>query len=246
MDYILTFLEGFASFISPCMLPMVPIYLSYFMGEKSKYNEIGNNDKNNNDDKETEDEIKKEKEKEIEIEKQKQKNNTLINSIGFVLGFTIIFLVLSIFASSLGNVLNNNIKYIKVIFGILIIILGFNYIGIFKIGFLNKTKKARLNNKDFNFLKAVIFGILFSISWTPCIGTFLSSALLLVAKTESIIQGLIMMLLYSLGLGIPFIISAVFIDKLKTTFDFMKKHFDIIKKISGIILIISGIYTIFF
>lgn len=245
MDYILTFLEGFASFISPCMLPMVPIYLSYFMGEKSKYNEIGNNDKNsknNNDDKETENEIKKE----IKIEKQKKQNNTLINSIGFVLGFTIIFLVLSIFASSLGNVLNNNIKYIKVIFGILIIILGCNYIGIFKIGFLNKTKKARLNNKDFNFLKAVIFGILFSISWTPCIGTFLSSALLLVAKTESIIQGLIMMLLYSLGLGIPFIISAVFIDKLKTTFDFMKKHFDIIKKISGIILIISGIYTIFF
>lgn len=245
MDYILTFLEGFASFISPCMLPMVPIYLSYFMGEKSIYNEIGNNDKNsknNNDDKETKNEIKKEK----EIEKQKKQNNTLINSIGFVLGFTIIFLVLSIFASSLGNVLNNNIKYIKVIFGILIIILGCNYIGIFKIGFLNKTKKARLNNKDFNFLKAVIFGILFSISWTPCIGTFLSSALLLVAKTESIIQGLIMMLLYSLGLGIPFIISAVFIDKLKTTFDFMKKHFDIIKKISGIILIISGIYTIFF
>ena len=245
MDYILTFLEGFASFISPCMLPMVPIYLSYFMGEKSKYNEIGNNDKNsknNNDDKETENEIKKE----IKIEKQKKQNNTLINSIGFVLGFTIIFLVLSIFASSLGNVLNNNIKYIKVIFGILIIILGCNYIGIFKIGFLNKTKKARLNNIDFNFLKAVIFGILFSISWTPCIGTFLSSALLLVAKTESIMQGLIMMLLYSLGLGIPFIISAVFIDKLKTTFDFMKKHFDIIKKISGIILIISGIYTIFF
>ena len=243
MDYILTFLEGFASFISPCMLPMVPIYLSYFMGEKSKYNEIGKNDKNsknNNDDKETEPEIKK------EIEKQKEKNNTLINSIGFVLGFTIIFLVLSIFASSLGNVLNNNIKYIKVIFGILIIILGFNYIGIFKIGFLNKTKKARLKNKDFNFLKAVIFGILFSLSWTPCIGTFLSSALLLVAKTESIMQGLIMMLLYSLGLGIPFIISAVFIDKLKTTFDFMKKHFDIIKKISGIILIISGIYTILF
>ena len=222
MDYILTFLEGFASFISPCMLPMVPIYLSYFMGEKSKYNEIGNNDKNsknNNDDKETEPEIKK------EIEKQKEKNNTLINSIGFVLGFTIIFLVLSIFASSLGNVLNNNIKYIKVIFGILIIILGFNYIGIFKIGFLNKTKKARLKNKDFNFLKAVIFGILFSISWTPCIGTFLSSALLLVAKTESIMQGLIMMLLYSLGLGIPFIISAVFIDKLKIIYLLSYYHF---------------------
>ena len=230
MDYILTFLEGFASFISPCMLPMVPIYLSYFMGDKSNNVDIEINDK-----------------EEVKIEqKKKTKNNTLINSIGFVLGFTIIFLVLSIFASSLGNVLNNNIKYIKVLFGVLIIILGMNYIGIFNIGFLNRTKKASIKNKKFNFLKAVIFGILFSISWTPCIGTFLSSALLLVAKTESILQGVIMMLLYSLGLGIPFIISAIFIDKLKTTFDFIKKHFDIIKKISGIILIVSGIYTIFF
>lgn len=210
MDYVFTFLEGIASFISPCMLPMIPIYLSYFMGEE---------------------------------EKSKKK---IINSIGFVLGFTIVFILLSIFASKLGNLLINGIKYIKIIFGFLIILLGANYMGILKISILNKTKGISIKNKDFNFFKAILFGILFSISWTPCIGTFLSSALLLVASNQNILKGIILMLLYSIGLGIPFIISAILIDKLKNMFNFIKKHYNIIKMISGLILIIMGIYIIFF
>ena len=211
MDYILTFLEGIASFISPCLLPMVPIYISYFIG-----------DDNDNSKK------------------------AITNSIGFVLGFTIVFLILSIFASSLGAVLSSNIKYIKIFFGIVIILLGLNYIGLLKIGFLNKSKVKNMNTKNFNFFKAMIFGILFSISWTPCIGTFLSSALLLIAKEQDILKGILMMLLYSIGLGIPFIISAILIDKLKNVFNFIKQHYDIIKKVSGVILIFAGIYIIFF
>ena len=97
-----------------------------------------------------------------------------------------------------------------------------------------------------NFIKSFIFGILFSISWTPCIGTFLSSALLLVASSQNILKGIVLMLLYSIGLGIPFIISVILIDKLKTMFNIIKKHYNIIKIISGIILIIMGIYIIFF
>lgn len=210
MDYVLTFLEGIASFISPCLLPMVPIYISYFIGE----------DDNNS-------------------------KKAISNSIGFVLGFTTIFLILSIFASQLGAILSNNIKYIKILFGIIIILLGLNYMGLLKIGFLNKTKINNINTKNFNFFKAILFGMLFSISWTPCIGTFLSSALLLIAKEQNIIKGIIMMLLYSVGLGIPFIISAILIEKLKNVFEFIKKHYDTIKKISGIILIGAGIYMIF-
>ena len=209
MDYVLTFLEGIVSFISPCLLPMVPIYISYFIGE----------DNNNS-------------------------KKAITNSIGFVLGFTTVFLILSIFASSLGTVLSSNIKYIKIFFGILIILFGLNYMGILKIGFLNKSKVKNMNTKNFNFFKAIIFGILFSISWTPCIGTFLSSALLLIARQQDMLKGIILMLLYSIGLGIPFIVSAILIEKLKNVFDFIKKHFDIIKRISGIILIIAGIYMI--
>lgn len=211
MDYLLTFLEGIASFISPCLLPMLPIYISYFVGE---------------DDSNT--------------------RKAFINSIGFVIGFTFIFLVLSIFASSIGNLIVNYIKYIKIIFGILIILLGLNYMEILKIKFLNKTNMRKIEHKNLNFWKAIIFGLLFSISWTPCIGTFLSSALLLVAKEQDMLKGIMMMLIYSIGLGIPFIVSAILIEKLKDVFQYIKSHYSIIKKISGIILIIAGIYTIIF
>ena len=211
MDYILILLEGIASFISPCLLPMVPIYISYFIGEDNQNNK-----------------------------------KAIMNSIGFVLGFTIVFLIFSIFASSVGFLLSNYIKYIKIFFGILIILFGLNYMEILKIEILNKTRIKKLNFKNFNFFKSIIFGMLFSISWTPCIGTFLSSALLLIAKGQNILKGIILMLIYSVGLGIPFIISAILIEKLKKVFDCIKKHYDIIKNISGAILVISGIYMIIF
>ncbi len=211
MDYLFTFLEGIASFISPCILPMLPIYISYFLGEDNK-----------------------------------RTSKAVINATGFVLGFTIIFLLLAILASRFGGVISSNIKYFKILFGIIIILLGLNYMEIINIKFLNKTKIANKNAKDLNFFKAIIFGMLFSISWTPCIGTFLSSALLLIAKNQDILKGIVLMILYSIGLGIPFIISAVLLEKLKELFNIIKQHYDIIKKISGIILIIMGIYIIFF
>ncbi len=210
MEYLFTFLEGIASFISPCLLPMLPIYLSYFIGE---------------DDKKT--------------------FKALSNAIGFVLGFTIVFLLLSIFASQLGMIISSNITYIKIVFGIIIILLGLNYMEIFQIKFLNRSKHIHADTKNLNFFKAMVFGILFSISWTPCIGTFLSSALLLIAKQQDMMKGILLMIVYSIGLGIPFIVSVVLIEKLKEMFNFIKKHYNIIKKISGIILIIMGIYMIF-
>ena len=212
MEYLFTFLEGIASFISPCLLPMIPIYISYFIGE---------NENNKN-------------------------NKAIINSIGFVLGFTSIFIILSIFASTFGSFVSKQIEYIKIFFGILIILLGLNYIGILKINFLNKTKRLKFNKENLNFFKSFIFGFLFSISWTPCIGSFLSSALLLVATHQNVFKGIVLMLLYSIGLGIPFIISAILLDKLKVMFDFIKKHYNIIKLISGLVLILMGIYMIFF
>ena len=117
---------------------------------------------------------------------------------------------------------------------------------VIKLEFLNRSKGIKNNNKNTSFIKTFLFGLLFSISWTPCVGTFLSSALLLIAKEQDMFKGILLIILYSLGLGIPFIISAVLIDKLKSTFDFIKKHYGIIKKISGIILILMGIYIIFY
>lgn len=210
MNYLFTFLEGIASFISPCLLPMLPIYISYFMGEENN------------------------------------KNKAIINSIGFVCGFTIIFLILSIFASTLGSFISEYIKYIKILFGIIIILLGLNYMEILKMNFLNKSKGVNLDKNNFNFLKAILFGMLFSISWTPCIGSFLSSALLLVAKQQDIVKGILLMFVYSIGLGIPFVVSVILMEKLKEMFDFIKRNYKKVKIISGLILIGMGIYMLFF
>ena len=207
MEYLFTFIEGIASFISPCLLPMVPIYMSYFAGKDDK-----------------------------------KISKTIINASGFAFGFTTIFILLAVFASKLGIIISENIKYIKIVFGIVIIILGLNYMGIFNIKFLNKTNIKKANTKNLNFINSFIFGLLFSISWTPCIGTFLSSALLMVARQQEMFKGILLMIVYSIGLGIPFIISAVLIEKTKEVFNFIKKNYGIVKKISGIILIIMGIY----
>ena len=211
MEYLLIFLEGIASFISPCVLPMIPIYIVYFTGKEEKN-------------------LKK----------------AVINSIGFVLGFTFIFLLLSVFTSTFGNIVSKNMQYFKIVFGILIIIFGLNYMEVFKIKFLNKTKNIKMNIEKLNFLKAILFGIVFTISWTPCVGAFLSSALLLIAKNQNIMKGITLIIIYSIGLGIPFIISTILIEKLKTLFTFIKKHYGLIKKMSGLLLIVMGIYIIFF
>ncbi|MBO5397589.1 MAG: cytochrome c biogenesis protein CcdA [Clostridia bacterium] len=210
MEYVFTFLEGIASFISPCLLPMLPIYISYFMGEEEENNK-----------------------------------KAIINSIGFVLGFTIVFLILSIFASTFGILISKYLKYIKIVFGIIIILLGLNYMELLQFKFLNRNKGVKFNTKNLNFFKAMLFGILFSISWTPCIGSFLGSALLIVAKGQNLIKGIILMLLYSIGLGIPFVISVVLMEKLKNIFSVIKNNYKIIKKVSGIILIFMGLYVMF-
>lgn len=211
MEYIFTFLEGIASFISPCLLPMIPIYIAYFAGKE-----------------------------------EKNAKKTAINAIGFVLGFTTIFILLAIFASGIGRLVSQYMKWIKIVFGILIILFGLNYMGILNIPLKNGINVTKANTENLNFIKSFLFGMLFSVSWTPCIGTFLSSALLLIAKQQEILKGVLLMLLYSLGLGIPFILSVLLMEKLKGAFAVIKRNFDKIRKISGLVLIVMGIYVIFF
>lgn len=211
MEYIMSFLEGIITFISPCLLPMLPIYISYFAG-----GEIANN-----------------------------KGQTIKNAIGFVLGFTIVFVILGTFASSIGMILKQYNQILQVIFGIIMILFGLNFIGIVNIKMLNNTKSGmKANTKDLNFIKSLILGIIFSITWTPCVGTFLGSALMLAATANHVIEGAFMLLCFSLGLAIPFLISAFLIHKLKTAFDFIKAHYAIINKICGIFLIVIGILMI--
>lgn len=210
MEFLFTFLEGIASFISPCVLPMLPIYISYFAGKEDS-----------------------------------KTSRALLNSIGFVIGNTIIFILFAIIASYAGALALGIQKYIKILFGVVIIILGLNYMGILKIKFLNKEIGIKKKIDDFTFFKTILFGMMFSISWTPCIGSFLGSALLLIANKQNILQGILLMLVYSIGFGIPFIISAVLIEKLKNFYNLIKKNYKTIKIISGVILIVMGVYVIF-
>ena len=210
MAYFLTFFEGVASFISPCILPLLPIYISYFAGDDNK------------------------------------KSKAVLNSIAFVIGFSAVFIALALIANKAGTIITPYIKNIKIIFGIMIIIMGLNYIDLIKLDIFNKFKKFNFDARNLNFIKALIFGMLFSISMTPCVGTFLSSALLLIASKDSMIEGLILMIVYCIGMGIPFVISSILIDKLKNVFSFIKKNYRYVKIFSGIILIVMGIYLIFF
>ena len=209
MEYLITFVEGIASFISPCKLPVIPIYISYFATES------------------------------------KSMKKSIINSLGFVCGFSIIFILLGVFAGTFGKFVHEYTDYINIIFGIFLIIIGLNYIGVLFIKFLNKTKGTNQEKKNLTFITSVLFGIIFSLSWTPCVGAFLSSALILASTTGSVLKGATLLLIYSLGLAIPFIVTTLFLEKMKSTFDFIKKHYNIINKISGSILILSGVwYTI--
>ena len=205
MQYLISFLEGIITFISPCLLPMLPIYISYFAGGDTK-----------------------------------NTKKTLTTALGFVLGFTVIFIALGALAGTLGSFLKEYQTVVNIISGFIVILFGLNYLGILKINLFQGNRK-NINTDNMNFFSAVLFGIIFSIGWTPCVGAFLGSALMLASQQGQVLTGMLMLLSYSLGLGIPFILSAVLIQKLKTTFDFIKSNYRIINTVSGIFLIIVGI-----
>lgn len=207
MQYLITFLEGIISFISPCMLPMIPLYISYFSGDNKD-----------------------------------NRRKTILSSIAFVIGFTVVFCILGLFAGTIGQVLTKYKRIVNLICGIIIILFGLTYLDFIKIPFFKGMKKKE---KVTGVFFAFIFGIIFSINLTPCIGAFLGSALMMASSSQNMIEGVLLLFVYSLGLGIPFILSAVLLDKLKNTFNFIKKHYKVINVVCGVFLIIIGILMAF-
>lgn len=208
MEYLITFIEGIASFVSPCVLPVIPIYISYFATDR------------------------------------KSSRKAIINSLGFVSGFTIVFILLGVFAGSFGAFIHEYVDYFNILFGIFLIVIGLNYVGFLFIKLFNKSKAINAKEKNLNFLTSSFFGIIFSLTWTPCVGAFLASALILASTTGSMLHGALLLLVYSLGLAIPFVVTTIFLEKMKKTFQFIKKHYNIINKVSGGILIIYGVYKL--
>lgn len=204
MQYFISFLEGIITFVSPCLLPMLPIYISYFAGGK-------------------------------------EKNTARIvkNALGYILGFTVIFILMGALAGTFGRLLNEYRAIVDVVTGLIVIFFGLSFLGVLKVNIFKGMKRTETH--DLGFFSSVVFGVVFSIGWTPCVGAFLGSALMLAANRGSVFEGIIMLLLYSLGLGIPFFISALLIDRLKGAFAFIKKHYGIINTVCGLLLILVGV-----
>lgn len=213
VTYLLTFSEGVLTFISPCILPMLPIYFLYLAGESGKSSTLPSSGK----------------------------RRLVLNSIGFAIGFTIVFTALGATVTSLGHFLLTNRGILEKISGVFMIVFGLNYAGAFKIGFLNREIKMSYKFTNISFLSSILFGMVFGFGWTPCLGAFLGSALLLAGNSGTILQGVLLLLLYSLGLSIPFILSAIVFDKLKGTLKQLQKHGRVISIASGALLIVAGL-----
>lgn len=203
------FLEGIVTFISPCLLPMIPIYIMYFAGGQ-----------------------------------QGGRGKTLAGALAFVLGFTTVFVSLGAFAGLLGSFLVQHQKVVNIVAGAIVVVFGLNYLGLFEklfgrnlfgVGTVGKGVKVT------GFFSAFLFGLVFSISWTPCVGPFLGTALAVASVKGTILQGILMLLCYSAGLGIPFVLSAVLVNRLQGGFDFIKRHYTVINRVSGALLVVVGV-----
>ena len=205
MQYVISFLEGIITFISPCLLPMLPIYISYFAGGG-----------------------------------ERSTKKTLTGGIGFVVGFTVVFTLMGALAGTVGSFLKEHQTAVNIISGIVVIFFGLNFLGVFKLN-LFKGSSRSVDTNNMGFFSALLFGVIFSLGWTPCVGAFLGSALMLASQQGSVLAGTFMLLAYSLGLGVPFILGAVLIDKLKSAIDWIKRNYRVIKIVSGSLLILIGI-----
>lgn len=205
MQFFVSFLEGIITFVSPCLLPMIPIYVTYFAAGEEQRTPV-----------------------------------VLRNALGFVLGFTIVFVAMGALAGTLGSFFVEYRTVLNIVCGIVVILFGLYFLGFIRID-LFKGINSSLEDRQLGFFSSLLFGIVFSVGWTPCVGAFLGSALALASQQGSAVIGTIMLLCYSAGLGIPFVASALLIDKLKGAFDAIKSHYDVITKVCGWLLVAIGV-----
>ena len=217
LSYSIAFSAGVVSFFAPCLLPLLPAYISYITGVSLK-----------------------------ELEKKGYdpfKKEVIISSLFYILGFSLIFVILGITAASLGIVLRQHSRLIQQIGGFLITIFGLEFAGLLKIPFLAKERKVSLPGwtKKLGHFRAFLLGVIFAMAWTPCIGAVLGSILALAAVSGSVVSGASYLLVYSLGISIPFLIVSLTLTAAPKYLKTIGKHIGLITKISGIILVIIGV-----
>ena len=202
MSYWLTFLEGLISFVSPCMLPLLPVYVAYFAADEA-------------------------------TGAQKA-----VRALAFVCGFSVIFITLGVFAGSLGAVLAAHRTAVDVVCGVMVIVFGLGYLGLFKLPFSGVKNGHKLNGV----VPAFLFGFVYSVNLTPCVGAFLGAALMQAASEGGAAKGAVLLAAYSAGLGVPFVVSAVLLGKFGSAFGFIKRHYGVFNPICGALLVVFGLW----
>ncbi|XTR39146.1 cytochrome c biogenesis protein CcdA [Paraclostridium tenue] len=215
LNLIVVFVEGVLSFFSPCILPILPIYLSILSNSS------------------------------IESLKEDKSNfiHSLLfkNTLFFALGISLTFFILGSSVNALKSFFDTNKDLIMIFGGLIIIFMGLFYMGVIKSSLLNREKRFNINTKQINPISAFLFGFTFSFGWTPCIGPILTSVLIMSSSANNIGTSNLLMLVYTIGFILPFILASLFYNKLFKTFDKMKNYMGLIKKIGGSILILSGV-----
>lgn len=202
MSWLITFIEGIVSFLSPCMLPMLPLYLSYFAAGEDGEKQVA------------------------------------LRAAFFCAGFTLVFTLLGALSGTLGALLSSHRTLVNIICGLVIILMGLSYLDILPLNFLKGMKPGRGAG---SIGAAFVFGVVYSVNLTPCVGAFLGSALMLAASEGGALKGMGLLFVYSLGISVPFILSALLMGYFRQAFGFIKRHYKQLNLICGILLIAMGI-----
>lgn len=212
------FFAGALSFLSPCVLPLVPPYLCYMAGVSVE--DFRNGDK---------------------LEKQPVRIPLLIAAIAFALGFSTVFVLLGASASTLGHFIGQYRDWLAIIAGIIIIIFGLNFLGLFKIGILSREMRFQTRKTPAGPLGAYVIGLAFAFGWTPCIGPILGPIITLAGTKESVGEGAVLLSIYSLGLAIPFVLAALFSSAFMWFLGSFRVHLGKVEKVIGLLLVVAGI-----
>lgn len=210
------FSAGLLSFLSPCVLPLVPSYLVFITGVSIE-------------------ELSRQ-----ESAKQVRKK-VILSALFFILGFSIIFIALGASATFIGKFLANNIRWVEIIGGLFIILMGLHFAGILRIRFLDRERAVHLEKKPLGLLGTLVVGLAFGAGWTPCVGPILGSILTLAATTQSVVKGVVLLAFYSAGLGLPFLVAGLLLHRFFEYFQSIRKHFKVIAIAGGLLLIIMGL-----